>query len=86
MSIGCDEPFGIPNALAHYTSLNWGSEAVYRCIPGYNIVRSLGIICQRNGLWTRRPRCRRGMYNWLILTFFVLILISETLLMLDHHR
>ncbi|XP_067945460.1 sushi, von Willebrand factor type A, EGF and pentraxin domain-containing protein 1-like [Watersipora subatra] len=57
----CDDPPTIENAenftLLHGTEV--GSQAIYACLPGYEMKGEPAIVCQTNQQWSTPPRCQR---------------------------
>ena len=56
----CDDPPTIENAqnftLSHGTEV--GSQAIYACLPGYEMTGESAIDCQTNQQWSTPPRCQ----------------------------
>ncbi|XP_067944561.1 sushi, von Willebrand factor type A, EGF and pentraxin domain-containing protein 1-like [Watersipora subatra] len=60
-ALTCDGPPKIENAknftLSH--GMEVGSQAIYGCLPGYEMSGEPAINCQTNQQWSTHPRCQR---------------------------
>ena len=55
----CSEPENISNGIREYGGLTYGSEVVYRCARGYELVGSMNRSCNASGLWSgSKPFCK----------------------------